>query len=193
MALPIGSMYQQKALGNGVIGSLESNDPTDVVTAGEDIPFGVALDIKGGKAVVATKAPIFGIAMKRDYAIGNDYNAIKDDHYYKGEKISAVRKGGISVPITEDVNRYDQATVNNDGTFRPARSGEPVVGRFITNGDSGSTAIIQIELTDMGTTGTGASSSSPAPSAPSSSGSRSGSGSGSSASGSSSTSGSGSH
>lgn len=175
MALPIGGLYQNKALGNGTIGSLESNDPTNVVTAGEDIPFGVALDIKDGMAVVATKAPIFGIAMKRDYAVGNDYSAIKDDHYYKGEKVSAVRKGGISVPITEDVNRYDQATVNNDGTFRPAHSGEPVVGRFITNGDSGSTAIIQIELTDMGTTGTGAGTGTPSSTGSSSSTSGSGS------------------
>lgn len=154
MPLPIGRQYQKRALGNGTIGSLEDNT-VNIITAATDIPFGVALDIKDGKAVVATKAPIFGIAMKRDYAMGDDFNAIKDDHYYAGEKISAVRKGGISVPITEDVDRYDQATVNADGTFRPAKSGEPVVGRFITNGDADSTAIIQIELTDMGTTGAG--------------------------------------
>lgn len=157
MPLPIGSQYQKRELGNGTIGSYEDN-VIDAIKAAEDIPFGVALDVNAdGHAVVATKAPIFGIAMKRDYAIGDDFNAIKDDHYYAGERIPAVQKGGISVPITEDVNRYDQATVNTDGTgtFRSAKQGEPVVGRFITNGDANNTAIIQIALTAMGTTGVG--------------------------------------
>lgn len=155
MPLPIGRQYQKRELGNGTIGSYEDN-VIDAIKAAEKIPFGVALDVNAdGEAIVATKAPIFGIAMKRDYAIGDDFNAIENDQYYAGEQVPAVQKGGISVPITEDVNRYDQATVNTDGTFRPAKQDEPVVGRFITNGDAGSTAVIQIALTAMGTTGVG--------------------------------------
>lgn len=59
------------------------------------------------------------------------------------------------MPITEDVDRLDQATVNADGTFRPAKSGEQVVGRFLTAGDANSTAIVDVNLTDMGTVGDG--------------------------------------
>lgn len=150
MGIPVGSFYQKKELGNGTIGSIESNT-VNTITAGEDIGFGIALDIKNGQAVVATKAPIFGIAIKRLYIEGDDYDALPDDHWYEGEKIGAVRKGAVAVPITADVDRYDAAAVNADGTFKPAGAGDQIVGRFITDGDAGKTAIVQIELTDMGT------------------------------------------
>lgn len=150
MGIPVGSFYQKKELGNGTIGSIESNT-VNTITAGEDIAFGIALDIKSGQAVKATKAPIFGIAIKRLYVEGDDYDALPDDHWYAGEKIGAVRKGAVAVPITADVNRYDAAAVNADGTFKPAGAGDQIVGRFITDGDANKTAIVQIELTDMGT------------------------------------------
>lgn len=154
MALPVGQLGQKKELGNGTIATIQ-NYQVDAIQAGDDIGYGIALDVKDGQAVVATKAPIFGISLKRGYAIGHDYDAIENDHWYEGEKIGALRKGGVAVPITEDVDLYDQATINNDGTFRAAKPGEPVVGRFLTKGNANSTATVEVNITDMGTTGVG--------------------------------------
>ncbi|RXF59503.1 hypothetical protein ERD32_02065 [Lactobacillus crispatus] len=154
MPLPVGQLGQKKELGNGTIGSLKDYS-IYTVTAGTDINYGLALDVKDGQAVVATKTPIYGISVKRAYVIGHDFDAIEGDHWLKGEKMGALRQGSVSVPITEDVDRLDQATINVDGTFRPAKPGEQVVGRFITAGNANSTAIVDVNLTDMGTTGTG--------------------------------------
>lgn len=154
MPLPIGQLYQKKELGNGTIGSLKQYS-VYTVTAGADINYGIAVAIQDEKAVVATKAPIYGITIKRDYAIGHSYDDIENDHWLQGEKIGVLRQGSVSVPITEDVDRLDQATVNADGTFRTAKSGEQVVGRFLTAGDANSTAIVDVNLTDMGTVGDG--------------------------------------
>lgn len=155
MPLPVGQLYQKKELGNGTIGSLKDYS-IYTVTAATDIDYGVALDIQDKQAVIATKAPIYAISVKRAYVIGHSYDDIENDHWLKGEKIGALRRGSVSVPITEDVDRLDQATINADGTFRPAKPGEPVVGRFITAGNANGTAIVDVNLTDMGTTGTGA-------------------------------------
>lgn len=154
MPIPVGRLYQKKELGSGTVATIENN-VVNTVTSSGDINFGVAIDIQNGKAVTATKAPIFGIAIKRTYIEGDDYTALEDDHWYENEVIPVMRKGGISVPISDDVDRYDQATVNADGSFKTAGAGEPVVGRFLTSGDKDKTAILQIELTDMGTTGVG--------------------------------------
>ena len=148
MPIPVGTYYQKKELGNGTVATIENN-VVDTVTAGEEINFGVAVNVKDGKAVTATSAPILGIAIKRDYIDGDDYNALPDDKFKPGEKIAVLRKGGISVPITTDVSRYDFATVNSDGTFKTAGAGDGVVGRFKTDGYAGKTAIVQVELTDM--------------------------------------------
>lgn len=148
MPIPVGTYYQKKELGNGTVATIENN-VVDTVTAGEEINFGVAVNIKDGKAVTATSAPIMGIAIKRNRIDGDDYNALPDDKFKAGELIGVLRKGGISVPITTDVSRYDFATVNSDGTFKTAGAGDSVVGRFKTDGYAGKTAIVQVELTDM--------------------------------------------
>lgn len=153
MPLPVGRLYQKKDLGNGTIGSVQHYE-VETMTAGADINFGVGVTIQNGQVVTATQAPIVGIALKRDYALGNDYTAIKNDHWVKGEKISVLWLGAVAVPITEDVNRLDPATINSDGTFKLAGSGDKVVGRFITAGDKDSTAIVHVNLTDMGTEST---------------------------------------
>ena len=111
MPIPVGTYYQKKELGNGTVATIENN-VVDTVTAGEEINFGVAVNIKDGKAVTATSAPIMGIAIKRNRIDGDDYNALPDDKFKAGELIGVLRKGGISVPITTDVSRYDFATVN---------------------------------------------------------------------------------
>lgn len=148
MPIPVGTYYQKKELGNGTVATIENN-VVDTVTAGEEINFGVAVNIKDGKAVTATSVPIMGIAIKRNRIDGYDYNALPDDKFKAGELIGVLRKGGISVPITTDVSRYDFATVNSDGTFKTAGAGDSVVGRFKTDGYAGKTAIVQVELTDM--------------------------------------------
>ena len=148
MPIPVGTYYQKKELGNGTVATIENN-VVDTVTAGEEINFGVAVNIKDGKAVTATSVPIMGIAIKRNRIDGDDYNALPDDKFKVGELIGVLRKGGISVPITTDVSRYDFATVNSDGTFKTAGTGDSVVGRFKTDGYAGKTAIVQVELTDM--------------------------------------------
>lgn len=154
MPIPTGSYFQKKALGNGTVSTIEGTT-VNTIDAAEEIGFGCAVDIKNGKAVVATKAPIFGIAVKRDWTDAEHYftDDIQKDKWHVGETIGALRKGGVSVPITADVNRYDPATVNIDGTFKPATTGDQVVGRFLTAGDAGSTAIVQVNITDMGTNG----------------------------------------
>lgn len=156
MGIPVGSFYQKKHLGAGTVATIENNT-VNTVTASEDIGFGCAIDIKDGKAVLATKAPIFGVAIKREFIQGDHLSDLADDHFRAGETFGAMRKGGIDVPISEDVDRYDQATVNADGSFKKAGAGEPVVGRFLKPGNAGGTTELQIELTDMGTTGTGTS------------------------------------
>ena len=62
MPLPIGQLYQKKELGNGTIGSLK-NYSVYTVTAGVDVNYGIAVAIQDEKAVVATKAPIYGITI----------------------------------------------------------------------------------------------------------------------------------
>ncbi len=153
MPIPTGSYFQKKALGNGTVSTIEGNT-INTIDAAEEIGFGCAINIENGKAVVATKAPIFGIAIKRDWTDAEHYftDDIQKDKWHVGETLGALRKGGVSVPITADVNRYDPATVNEDGTFKPATAGDQVIGRFLTAGDAGSTAIIQVNITDMSPT-----------------------------------------
>lgn len=160
MPIPVGRLYQKKHLGNGTVATIEDNT-VNTVQAGADINFGVGISLKpdaNGKmvAVTANSAPIFGIAIKRNRINGDDYDAIPNDHFLEGEVFGALRKGGISVPITEDVNRYENATVDANGNFKVAQAGEQVVGVFLTDGnaltagdDDSGTAIVQVNLTDM--------------------------------------------
>ena len=83
MPIPVGTYYQKKELGNGTVATIENN-VVDTVTAGEEINFGVAVNIKDGKAVTATSAPIMGIAIKRNRIDGDDYNALPDDKFKAG-------------------------------------------------------------------------------------------------------------
>lgn len=170
MPLPVGYLHQKKDLGNGTIGSVQHYE-VETMTAGADINFGVGVTVQNDQVITANQAPIVGIAIKRDYVLGDDYTSIKNDHWVKGEKIGVLWQGAVAVPITADVNRLDPATVNADGTFKPAESGDKVVGRFITAGDKDRTAIVHVNLTDMGTENAGTTPSSPAPSSGSDSGS----------------------
>ena len=45
MPIPVGTYYQKKELGNGTVATIENN-VVDTVTAGEEINFGVAVNIK---------------------------------------------------------------------------------------------------------------------------------------------------
>lgn len=161
MPIPVGKLYQKKELGNGTVATVEDNT-VDTVTAGADINFGAPVDIQNGKAVTATKAPIFGIAVKRSWIEGEHYYDLDKDHWYQGEQVGVLRKGGIQVPVSDDVNRYDQATVNADGTFKTVANGDQVVGRFTTDGNKGESATIQVNLTDMGVAQAGSASNTPA-------------------------------
>ena len=97
MPIPTGSYYQKKALGNGTVSTIEGNT-VNVVTAGEEIGFGCAVDIKNGKAVVATKAPIFGIAIKRDWTDA--------EHYFTND---------VQNEINTTSSKMDEAFLNNFG------------------------------------------------------------------------------
>lgn len=174
MPIPVGRQYQKKELGNGTVGTTENN-VINTITAGEDINYGVGVVIKDHKAVTATKAPILGIAIRRDFTWGEHYSDIEKDHWYEGEKVGVMRKGGVSVPITTDVDRWDEAAVNADGTFKTAGASDPVIGHFITDGNAGSTAILTIELADTQIASTAQSVSTPtAPTTPSNPSSQSG-------------------
>lgn len=173
MPIPVGRLYQKKHLGNGTVATVEDNT-VNTVQAGADINFGVGISLQpdaNGKmvAVTAKSAPIFGIAIKRNRINGDDYDAIPNDHFLEGEVFGALRKGGISVPVSEDVSRYENATVDADGSFRVAKAGEQVVGVFLTDGnaltqgdDDSGTAIVQVNLTDMVVPSAGTQSTTPA-------------------------------
>ena len=140
-------MYSDGYVGPGKISTLE-NYRVNTETAGADIKFGQAVVLNNGVVIPATKAPIYGVALNRDYTDSQDFvpDEMKLDHYTKGNGLDVLRDGTISVPVSEDVNRGENATVDANGEFKPAGASDTVVGVFLSDGNKDKTASLQIRI-----------------------------------------------
>lgn len=145
--IPDGKMYMEDELGAGMIASIEDYTALTEQT-GADVGFGYGVIIQNGKVIPATKGPIFGVALRRNWANVDHFydDDIKNDKFTTGETITVLRDGIVAVPITEDVNAGENATVDANGGFKPAATGDTVVGVFVGNGDKGNTARLQTRI-----------------------------------------------
>lgn len=140
-------LYSDGNIRAGKIATLEPYR-VDTYTAGADIKFGQAVIIKNGLLQPATGAPIFGVAIDRQWTASEDFipEEMEKDHWAKGKAVDVLRDGTISVQISDDVNAGENATVDADGLFKAAGSGDKVVGIFTSTGDKGGTANLQTRI-----------------------------------------------
>lgn len=145
--IPDGKMYMEDELGAGMIASIEDYTALTEQT-GADVGFGYGVIIQNGKVIPAAKGPIFGVALRRNWAnVDHFYDSdIKNDKFTTGETITVLRDGIVAVPITADVNAGENAAVDANGGFKPAATGDTVVGVFVGNGDKGNTARLQTRI-----------------------------------------------
>lgn len=147
MAIPDGRLYHDDPLSAGTIATTE---PSTINTenAGAEIGFGTAVAMKDGKAVPATKAPIYGVALKRTYIESDHFyeNDIQNDCWKVGETLGVLRDGTIAVPVSGDVDRGDDATVDATGKFKAAGAGDVVAGVFLSSANNGDTANMQTRV-----------------------------------------------
>lgn len=141
------TLYSTDDIAPGKIATLE-NYRVNVETAGADIKFGQAVVLKDGLAVPATKAPIYGVALNRDWTSSQDFiqDEMNKDHWSAGNAFDVLRDGTITVPISADVNRGQNATVDANGEFKPAGASDKIVGVFLNDGNEGSTARLQTRI-----------------------------------------------
>lgn len=147
MAIPDGKLYSDGTLSAGTVATIEDSI-VNTESAGANINFGAGVVLQDGKVVPATKAPIYGVALKRTYINGDHfYDATIDgDHWKAGENLGVLRLGTISVPISDDVDRGENATVDAQGNFKPAGASDTVVGVFLSDGNKGGTASMQTSI-----------------------------------------------
>lgn len=141
------TLYSKTDIGPGRIATLEPYR-VNVETAGADIKFGQAVVLKDGKAIPATKAPIYGIALNRDWTDSEDFvqTEMDADNYSVGQAFDVLRDGTVSVNISDDVNHGENATVDSDGNFKAADTSDTVVGVFLSSGNKGGTARLQTRI-----------------------------------------------
>lgn len=161
------TLYSDGNIGAGKVATLEPY-VVNTFTAGADIKFGQAVVIKNGLLEPATKAPMFGVALARQWTDSTNFvqEEMEKDHWSSGKAVDIMRDGTISVQISDDVNAGENATVDADGLFKAAGTSDKVVGVFTSTGNKGGTANLQIRVQfDHGNadddTGAGASSVTP--------------------------------
>lgn len=141
------TLYSDGNIGAGKIATL---DPyvVNTFTAGADIKFGQAVVIKNGLLEPANKAPIFGIALARQWTESTNFvqEEMENDHWYKGNAVDIIRDGTVSVQISDDVNAGENATVDANGLFKAAGTADRVVGVFTSTDNKGGTASLQIRV-----------------------------------------------
>ena len=147
--IPDGRLYHDDPLSAGTVAS--PFEPTAVNTehAGAEIAYGGAVNLQDGKAIPATNGQSFyGVALKRTSVHGFELTeeAIEGDKWKEGETLGVLRDGTVFVPISEDVDRGEIATVDANGTFKPASANDVVVGIFTSSGNAGSTAELQTRV-----------------------------------------------
>ena len=126
--IPDGRLYHDDPLSAGTVAS--PFEPTAVNTehAGAEIAYGVALK----------RTSVHGFELTEE--------AIEGDKWKEGETLGVLRDGTVFVPISEDVDRGEIATVDANGTFKPASANDVVVGIFTSSGNAGSTAELQTRV-----------------------------------------------
>lgn len=141
------TLYSENNIGPGRIATLEPYR-VNHETAGADIKFGQAVIIKDKKVIPATKAPIYGIALNRDWTSSEDFiqTEMDQDHYSEGQGLDVLRDGTVSVPLSDDVNRGENATVDENGNFKAAGTNDQIVGVFLSSGDKDGTARLQTRI-----------------------------------------------
>lgn len=149
MGIPDGTMYHDGHLSAGTV---ERQYEVLTESAGADIPFGAGVVFKDGNVVPATKAPIYGVAVKRSYLdVDHFYDKdIENDKWHAGEALGVLTDGTINVPVSADVDRGQLATVDANGLFKPT-TGSDAVGRFLSSADNGSTARVLVRAQFAGT------------------------------------------
>lgn len=149
MGIPDGKMYHDGHLSAGTV---ERQYEVLTESAGADIPFGAGVVFKDGNVVPATKAPIYGVATKRSYSdIDHFYDKdLENDKCHAGEALGVLTDGTIYVPVSQDVDRGQLATVDTNGLFKPT-TGSDAVGRFLSSADTGSTARVLVRAQFAGT------------------------------------------
>lgn len=150
MGIPNGTMYHDGHLSAGTV---ERGYEVLTESAGADIPFGAGVVFKDGNVVPATKAPIYGVAVKRSYLdVDHFYDKdIENDKWHAGEALGVLTDGTINVPVSADVDRGQLATVDAKGLFKPTTGSDAVVGRFLSSADNGSTARVLVRAQFAGT------------------------------------------
>lgn len=147
--IPDGELYHNNPLSAGTVAS--PFEPTAVNTehAGAEIAYGGAVNLQDGKAIPATNGQSFyGVALKRTSVHGFELTeeVIEGDKWKDGETLGVLRDGTVFVLISEDVDRGESATVDANGTFKPAAANDVVVGIFTSSGNAGSTAELQTRV-----------------------------------------------
>lgn len=146
--IPDGRLYHDDSLSAGTVASPWDLTSVNTEHAGADIAFGGAVTFKEGKVVPAASGAIYGIALKRTYVDGDNLfeETIANDKWKNGETLGVMRDGTAWVPISEDVDRGDNAAVDANGNFKPATDKDTVVGIFTSDGDKGTTAELQTRI-----------------------------------------------
>ena len=154
MGIPDGTMYHDGHLSAGTV---ERQYEVLTESAGAEIPFGAGVVFKDGNVVPATKASIYGVAIKRSWSDVDHFyeEELKNDKWHAGEALGVLVDGTINVPVSEDVNRGELATVDANGLFKPT-TGTDAVGRFLSSADKGSTARVIVRAQFAGNTTGGA-------------------------------------
>lgn len=146
--IPDGRLYHDNPLSAGSVAAPFDSTAVNTEHAGAEIAFGGAVVIKDGKVIPATAGPIYGVALKRTYVDGDNLfeETIENDKWKAGETLGVMRDGTIWVPISEDVDRGENAAVDSTGKFKPATGNDVVVGVFTSDGEKDSTAKLQTRI-----------------------------------------------
>lgn len=148
--VPEGTGYVSGQLGAGQIATNQPNVINSLPVT-SPLGFGVAVKQTGGVASLATAAAdVFGISLKRNYLQSFDTPDV--EQWAAGQDVPVMRMGSVVVQISSDVKSGDLATIDANGLFKTAATGDAVIGQFtddgafVADGSSVSTAPIQINL-----------------------------------------------
>lgn len=147
MPIPTGTFYHDEPFSSGTVSTIDQSTVNSEV-AGSAIKFGQAVVMSDGKAVPATSAPIYGVALKRGWVNADKLTQenIDADTWLEGETVSVLREGTVAVPLSADVKHGDNATVDANGLFKTAAAGDKVVGVFLDDGNKDKTVSLQVRI-----------------------------------------------
>lgn len=147
MGIPVQGLYMSDDIGYGQVSRLE-NSSINSNEAAESIAFGVAVNLDGNKVRVAKKAPVYGVAIRRSYTKSEYFkeDEMENDTWTEGDVVGVLRDGTVKVHLSGDVKQGETATIDANGYFKTATSGDVGVGTFMSDGRSGKGAEVQIRV-----------------------------------------------